>query len=68
MTKKSKKIFITGATSGIGESLAYIYAKQGAVIGIAGRRTDRLNMVTQNCEKLGGNPISYAVDVSSKSG
>ena len=68
MTKKSKKIFITGATSGIGESLAYVYAKQGAVIGIAGRRTDRLNRVTQNCEELGGNPISYAIDVSSKSG
>ena len=52
MNKKSKKIFITGATSGIGESLAYVYAKQGAVIGIAGRRTDRLNRVSHNCEEL----------------
>ena len=68
MNKKAKKIFITGATSGIGESLAYVYAKQGAVIGIAGRRTDRLNRVSHNCVELGGNPISYAVDVSSKSG
>ena len=68
MTEKSKKIFITGATSGIGESLAYVYAKQGAVIGIAGRRTDRLNNVSQNCKELGGNPISYPMDVSNQSG
>jgi short-subunit dehydrogenase len=68
MTEKSKKIFITGATSGIGESLAYVYAKQGAVIGIVGRRTDRLNNVSQNCKELGGNPISYPMDVSNQSG
>ena len=68
MTEKSKKVFITGATSGIGESLAYLYAKQGAVIGISGRRTDRLNNVSQNCKELGGNPISYTMDVSTQSG
>ena len=68
MNHKSKKVFITGATSGIGESLAYVYAKQGAVIGIAGRRTDRLNEVSQNCKELGGNPVSYPLDVSNHAG
>ena len=68
MTNLSKKVFITGATSGIGESLAYVYSKQGATIGIAGRRVEKLKSVSQNCKKLGGNPVSYPLDVSNHAG
>ena len=59
MNHKSKKVFITGATSGIGESLAYVYAKQGATIGLAGRRSQRLEEVSIGCREAGGNSLCF---------
>jgi short-subunit dehydrogenase len=38
----SQRVFITGASSGIGQALARHYAKQGALLGLAARRTDEL--------------------------
>ena len=38
----SLNIFITGASSGIGESLAYYYSQIGCTIGIVARRKNRL--------------------------
>ena len=44
-----KKIFITGASSGIGNALAHEYAKRfadiGAIIGIVARRSERLQQL-----------------------
>jgi len=42
---KSLKVFITGATSGIGESLARQYANQGATLGLVGRRLALLHKI-----------------------
>ena len=38
----SQKIFLTGASSGIGQALARAYAEQGATLGLVGRREDAL--------------------------
>ena len=59
-------IFITGASSGIGESLAYYYAQKGATIGLVARREDRLKAVVEKVKELGGNPISYILDVANQ--
>ena len=40
-----KKIVIIGATSGIGKTLAELYAKTDAKIAIAGRREDKLREI-----------------------
>ncbi len=64
MNKIDKKVFITGASSGIGEYVAYEYAKQGATIGLAARRKDLLENVATKCKELGGKPMIYSVDVS----
>jgi NAD(P)-dependent dehydrogenase (short-subunit alcohol dehydrogenase family) len=55
------KVFITGASSGIGEALAVYYAAQGATLGLAARRGDALNSLNQ---RLGGRHACYALDVT----
>ncbi|UCV18683.1 SDR family oxidoreductase [Ferribacterium limneticum] len=55
------KVFITGASSGIGEALAVYYAAQGAILGLAARRNEFLEALNQ---RLGGQHACYALDVS----
>jgi len=54
------KVFITGASSGIGQALAEHYAKEGAIIGLAARRQDLLNTLQ---DSLTTETITYALDV-----
>ena len=37
------KVFITGASSGLGLAMAEEYARQGATLGLVARRTDALD-------------------------
>ncbi|GAB2249195.1 hypothetical protein Droror1_Dr00012554 [Drosera rotundifolia] len=48
-----KAILITGASSGIGEHLAYAYARRGAYLALAARRENRLLEVSHKAKKLG---------------
>jgi len=61
-----KKVFITGASSGIGEYLAYAYAKQGCFVGLAARRKDRLTQVASKCFEFGGDAKCYPIDVTNE--
>lgn len=63
----TKIVFITGASSGIGEYVAYEYAKQGATIGLAARRKELLEKVSAKCEELGGKTIICETDVTNQS-
>jgi NAD(P)-dependent dehydrogenase (short-subunit alcohol dehydrogenase family) len=51
------RVFITGASSGIGAALAREYAARGAVLGLLGRRADALHA-------LPGDHHIYTVDVT----
>lgn len=42
-------VWITGASSGIGESVAYAFAKEGARVIISARRKEELERVKANC-------------------
>jgi short-subunit dehydrogenase len=53
-------VFITGASSGIGEALARQYAAQGATIGLVGRRQQALDALAAS---LPGTHHCYALDV-----
>lgn len=46
---KGKVVFITGASSGIGEHLAIALAKHGVKLALAARRRDELERVKRNC-------------------
>ena len=53
-------VFITGASSGLGAALARQYAKDGATLGLVGRRADAL---TALADSLGGHHKCYVLDV-----
>jgi len=55
------RVFITGASSGIGESLARHYATADSVIGLAARRQDLLETLAR---ALPGSVATYALDVT----
>jgi short-subunit dehydrogenase len=54
------RVFITGASSGIGEALARHYAARGAVLGLVARREDKLRSLR---ESLPSPAEVYACDV-----
>ncbi|XP_073006667.1 11-beta-hydroxysteroid dehydrogenase A-like [Typha latifolia] len=54
---KGKAVLITGASSGIGEQLAYEYAKRGASIALVARRQHALNNVADEARKRGASDV-----------
>ncbi|KAF9622313.1 hypothetical protein IFM89_031116 [Coptis chinensis] len=60
-----KVVLITGASSGIGEQLAYEYAKKGACLALVARREKQLREVAAKARKLGSpDAITLCADVS----
>lgn len=59
---RADRVFITGASSGIGAALAREYAARGAVLGLLARRGDRLAELAASLPHRETNRI-YAVDV-----
>jgi short-subunit dehydrogenase len=57
------QIVITGTTSGIGHALALHYAQPGSILGLIGRRQERLAAVAARCEAQGAHVIPAAIDV-----
>jgi NAD(P)-dependent dehydrogenase (short-subunit alcohol dehydrogenase family) len=55
------KVFVTGASSGIGAAIAREYAKAGAQLGLFARRADALATLAESL--LPATPASYAGDV-----
>ena len=59
------KVFITGASSGIGSALARQYAKQGAFLGLAARRGEQLQALDETLTSAGSAQVHcYPLDVS----
>jgi short-subunit dehydrogenase len=55
---------VTGASAGIGAALAVELAQRGAgVVGLVGRRADKLEEVTSRCRDAGADVASWALDL-----
>jgi short-subunit dehydrogenase len=61
MRGHAPRIFLTGASSGLGAALARHYAGQGATLGLVARRSSELSVLA---EQLGGRHFVYPLDVS----
>ena len=60
----NKVIWITGASSGIGEALAYEFAKHGAELVLSARREEELKRVEKACEDLGAKAHVFPLDLT----
>jgi len=61
---KDNVVIITGASTGIGEELAYRLARQGASLALTARRQDELDRVAATVRQLGARVITVAADVA----
>lgn len=64
MNLRNKVAVITGASQGIGESIALSLAKEGASLVLIGRSNDKLQKVASDCVKVGGTAKTIAFDLS----
>ncbi len=63
MNWKSRTVFLTGASSGIGEALAIALAKKGAILGLLARREELLSSLAEKCAAVGGEARIFPCDV-----
>jgi len=61
--KKFSSIVITGASSGIGETLALDYAEPGVALALIGRDHERVTTVAEACRAKGATVLAAAIDV-----
>lgn len=59
-----KVALVTGASSGIGAATAVKLAEAGAKVGIAARRTERLEDLKEEITRNGGEALPIAMDVA----
>ncbi len=59
----NKKIFITGASSGIGEALALLLAGKGTSLALCARRENLLRELQDSCSDLGADVLIFQADV-----
>ncbi len=64
MENRVLTVVITGATSGIGRATALEFARKGYKLALTARRQDILNAVAAECDRLGGQTFTWAIDVS----
>ena len=59
-----KSVFLTGASRGIGEATARLFAAEGAKVALAARSTEATTRIAAACREAGGTALALACDVS----
>lgn len=66
MRLKDKVVIITGASSGIGESMADLFAREGATVIAVARRAEKLQEIAKKSETYAGKIFPESGDMSQK--
>jgi short-subunit dehydrogenase len=64
---KGKNVWVTGASSGIGEALSVALANEGANLVLSGRNEERLIQTSEKCEQLGVHKFVLPLDLTDHS-
>jgi NADP-dependent 3-hydroxy acid dehydrogenase YdfG len=59
-----KVTVITGASSGIGEATAELFAAEGSKVGLLARRADRLEDLANRIDRAGGEALPVEIDIT----
>lgn len=62
---KNKVAIITGASYGMGQSMAELFAEEGASVVLTARGRDKLDAVVEGIRAKGGKAVGVAADVCS---
>jgi NAD(P)-dependent dehydrogenase (short-subunit alcohol dehydrogenase family) len=64
--KKGSIVLITGASSGLGREIAYVYAQRGCPVVINARNKQSLDEVVETCKSRynNNNVVAFAGDVT----
>ena len=63
-TRDERVVFVTGASSGIGEAVAREAAGQGRAVVLAARRLERIDAIATQLEAAGGRALAVGCDVT----
>lgn len=66
MKLQDKVAIVTGASSGMGRDIAYLFAKEGATVYAVARRVDRLEELANSSKELAGKIIPFGADLMKK--
>lgn len=59
-----KKVLVTGGSGAIGSAICFRLAMEGAIVGVCGRKIDRIQVVIDNISKNGGKAVPIILDVT----
>jgi NAD(P)-dependent dehydrogenase (short-subunit alcohol dehydrogenase family) len=65
---QGKRALVTGSSSGIGEAIAHILAKEGATVVVHGRNAERAQRVVDAIQSDGGKAVVALGDLSTMEG